>query len=227
LSKLRIWQLEAILNKISPLIDLGTAHWLDVGCGDGTAVNYLNKLKIHAIGIDPYTQQASDRIYKESIEDFLSHQPVLQFNVISLLDVIEHFTEPHTILHNLSARAKAGTRIIIKVPNKDSMLYSLAKILIPILPSIARKLFGRLYQINYPPPHYSYFDQTSLSELALANKLTIESSFFISETPIQHLYTRLGTLPFIRRVGALTTLVLLEAICPTSKRESMVFIARV
>jgi 2-polyprenyl-3-methyl-5-hydroxy-6-metoxy-1,4-benzoquinol methylase len=89
--------------------------------------------------------------------EHLSFQP----EVLTLLDVIEHFTPP-TLLGSLE-RLVAKLRpelVVVKVPVSSGLLYRTAAVLAACG---ANGPLEQLYQVGTWPPHYHYFSRNSLT----------------------------------------------------------------
>jgi 2-polyprenyl-3-methyl-5-hydroxy-6-metoxy-1,4-benzoquinol methylase len=105
-------------------------NYLDVGCGAG---DFLYKMKYFGMkchGIE-ISQEAASKIKKDfpikntetSNADFKSSY----FDVITMNHVIEHSLNPIKDLKNLNRMLKKKSILIVGIPNKDSLAFSIFK----------------------------------------------------------------------------------------------------
>lgn len=104
---------------------------LDIGCGSGLSLLEANALGANAFGIDvdPNTQLIADalglNVHIGTLRD--NPFPEIQFDLIVLNQVLEHIPEPQHTLMLLKKRLKSGGRLIICVPNRQSIWQYLFK----------------------------------------------------------------------------------------------------
>jgi len=98
---------------------------LDAGCGNGFFMQVLRDLGFHYVrGIDlsdPWLEQCRRKnlhVEKRAIEDI---QPEVQYDLILLMDVIEHVACPLSALRALRSSLAEGGRVYINVPICDSL----------------------------------------------------------------------------------------------------------
>lgn len=145
------------LRRFAPLEN---ARILDVGCGGGKWVRYLRKTGADAVGLEP-----SDALFQRFLcgegcffraetADFLrgGRGP---FDIITVLDVIEHVENPGDFLDDLSALLADGGIIALSTPDCGS--------------PHARAL-GRRWHF-YHKYHLSLFNRASLTRAAAAREL--------------------------------------------------------
>lgn len=92
---------------------------LDVGPGSCVMGSWLRENgvdNIYAVEIDQEAKILANTIYKEVSDDVQSYQNK-QFDLILLLDVIEHMTAPAEFLRRIDSMLKPGGQILISVPN--------------------------------------------------------------------------------------------------------------
>jgi 2-polyprenyl-3-methyl-5-hydroxy-6-metoxy-1,4-benzoquinol methylase len=101
---------------------------LDIGCGSGQFLYFLRKKGYkHARGIDldgrqvEIAQALGLEAEKVSIFEYLDRSE-LQFDVVAMLDIIEHFTrdELFPLLEAIVRGMRPGGRLIASVPNAES-----------------------------------------------------------------------------------------------------------
>ncbi|RYZ89079.1 MAG: class I SAM-dependent methyltransferase [Proteobacteria bacterium] len=229
LKDLRTYQYRLLIEEIG--LKQAFGNHLDIGCGDGLFVELCRHLReSESIGIDAYAPQHKPFIFRKSLEDYISdtsrESKDQKFDVISFLDVLEHFQNPSLTLNSVKKLMTPATTLIIKVPSKNSLLYRLAKIAARIIPQLARGTFIRMYQVNYPPPHYSYYNFVSLKSLLEQNGFEVEMHGYISETPLRTLKKRLWNIKKVYRPAAFVVLFLMQIFTPKSMYDGLYVTAR-
>lgn len=116
--------LNAYLNRLNCLVaEHSPHHLLDLGCGNGEIIRYLKKHhpSYHFVGIDRDSQALQRARQINSTEEFhlldVNHLEPLQerrFDLLLLLEVLEHLPEPEKTLREISRLNFQG--IIISVP---------------------------------------------------------------------------------------------------------------
>jgi hypothetical protein len=86
--------------------DMGATFVLDYGCGSGILVDYLNENGVQAYGYDPYSEK-----YNELKNNF--------YNLISLVEVIEHMTAPFEELDIIFKQLSEGGTVYIETSFSD------------------------------------------------------------------------------------------------------------
>jgi SAM-dependent methyltransferase len=142
-------------------------RWLDYGCGTGTLLRYFDsrqistaggKATVHVEGCDvgSFAARLIQDGYRIHGYDSLEQVPPGSFDVISLIEVIEHIPEPATTLALLSRLLKPGGLLILTTGN---------------LSSPAARWGGLSYRYLIPEIHISLFSPGSLSALYRAQGL--------------------------------------------------------
>jgi len=102
---------------------------LDIGCGVGWALQYCFKKGLQCVGFD--ISERAIRLAKNVLEkEILSlvadgeHLPFASssFDIVSSLGTIEHFSSPTKGLSEISTVSKAGSQILLVVPNSYWLL---------------------------------------------------------------------------------------------------------
>lgn len=83
---------------------------LDVGCGQGCFVQFLQEEGYQAIGYDAYIDAYADR-------EVLARQ----YDVVTSYDVIEHVDDPQAFLRQLVESLKPGGLLILGTPDADEI----------------------------------------------------------------------------------------------------------
>jgi SAM-dependent methyltransferase len=98
-------------------------RWLDVGCAFGYLLDAAKAQGFETTGIE----LAADalRYHAEKGEHRVVPDATalgsLQFDVISLIDVIEHFADPHALLASLSGLLSEGGLLVVMTPDPSSL----------------------------------------------------------------------------------------------------------
>ena len=174
----KIMQRLAAGNEIS---NQKRGKFLDVGCGEGFALSTLKGQGWDVCGID-YSSYGTDvhnpdcskflKIgdFTSLANEFVSAQE--EFDLIWLINVLEHAREPEVILKHLKDILAPGGVIAITVPNDFSELQKLF---------LSNGLVDSPYWIA-PPEHLHYFTAESLK--ALVGKSGFQCGDMLADFPI-------------------------------------------
>lgn len=128
---------------------------MDVGCGDGSAIQRLSKIGWEVCGVDfdsGAVAAASSKglnVKQGSLQDL--HLPDESLDVISLSHVIEHLSNPQATMEEIYRILKPGGKMFIATPNEKSLLH---------------KMFKSNWFALDPPRHLFIFNPKILRELA-------------------------------------------------------------
>jgi SAM-dependent methyltransferase len=164
--KLRAVGLAKFINKINS--GTGSKKIFEAGCMFGYLLEELknnHSVKGIEIGDDAvgYCNSKGLDVINISMENYLMNYEE-KFDYIILSHVFEHLLACDKILSQLADRLNAGGRIILCVPNSDS---------------ISRRLFGRYWGWWQVPVHINHFSKHSLHVLAGRCELQLEKSRFM------------------------------------------------
>lgn len=106
-----------VLNELESLPKESTI--LDIGPGSGLFGRLLGEAgfsEMDCVEIDREALEMAKEVYNEAVEneDQLSRK---QYDVLLLLDVLEHMTEPFDYLERILKFAKPGATVFVSVPN--------------------------------------------------------------------------------------------------------------
>lgn len=123
---------------------------LDLGCGDGLFLSILADKKFDVYGLDfdmKSVNVARNRGLGNIILSDLDNPAVIkrlpQFNIITMVDVLEHTTDPVKILRLYRQKLEKGGILVGTIPNRE-------------------RIFHELIGMDYPPHHFFRFDVDSL-----------------------------------------------------------------
>lgn len=218
----RTLQFEKILEKIKTLSILNSKEsiYIDIGAGRGHFVEFIKKkLNVNIIGVEPAIKKETPILKKGTLEDI-----EIQYDFVSLLDVFEHFKDPEETIKKIYSILKNDGYVCIKVPNKDSLIYQIAKSSV-FLKFFSSKILWRLYQIDFPPPHYNYFNKSSLNKM-IEKYFNVEECFYVSEVPIRGLFSRFWGIPFLSKLLIIPLAILYRTISIGKLNDGLVIIGK-
>ena len=113
-------------------LGIGGKDLLDVGCGLGGFVKQCNKLGFHACGIETssFAVQKCREQGLEVVEGQLSGMAFggRKFDVITLIEVIEHVTNPTNVIQQAASLLKSGGVVHVQTGNVDHAFSYLRRI---------------------------------------------------------------------------------------------------
>lgn len=92
---------------------------LDIGCGGGAIGHALKEngfKNLFAVEVDPPSRERAESIYKVVYDDLLKVEKK-DFDIIILLDVLEHLPDALSFLTKALEHLKPGGRLLISLPN--------------------------------------------------------------------------------------------------------------
>jgi 2-polyprenyl-3-methyl-5-hydroxy-6-metoxy-1,4-benzoquinol methylase len=154
---------------------------VEIGSGIGLLIHEARKAGFDATGIEPSRSlvAAGKRVLGVDLLNGTFPHPALaerRFDVVLLVDVIEHVSDPVALLRNAAAALNDGGVVIVVTPDVDSA---------------AARLLGQRWW-HFRLAHVGYFGSGTMAKAAAAAGLSIVTKrravwFF----PIQYLATRL------------------------------------
>lgn len=149
---------------------------LEIGCGAGQTLEMLKKKQqcSETVGIELFPEAAElskekvDLVHCMDVEKNSMPDNIGKFDLILLLDVLEHLVDPWTVLARLtSAHLAVGGRVIVSLPNARH--FSL------VLPLLCGK-FDYQERGILDKTHLRFFTRSSAANLLKNAGLTIEST---------------------------------------------------
>jgi 2-polyprenyl-3-methyl-5-hydroxy-6-metoxy-1,4-benzoquinol methylase len=169
----------AILKRLRPFTAPG-APLLDVGAASGIFLNLARNAGYKVSGIEPSAALVADaeklyglKLFCGTVEQFVAGE---KFAVITLLDVLEHVTDPGALLASLDRILAPGGMLVIVTPDIASLA--------------ARIMGGRWW--HYRVAHINFFNRRSLEWLLAKNGFkTVLRKRFAWNFSLYYLLTRL------------------------------------
>lgn len=180
-----------VRKEILPFIPRSVNKALEVGCGAGSTLVYLKTsgLVRYAAGFDINSEQLE--IAKKNGVDFVSTIDPLDikyefvkddFDIILLLDVLEHMIDPWTALKNITRHLTHNGRVILSIPNVQNL-----RVIVPLI-------FGKWEYKNagiLDKTHLRFFTRKSCVELVRQAGMRVIS---ISSNTETHYLPRIANL---------------------------------
>jgi 2-polyprenyl-3-methyl-5-hydroxy-6-metoxy-1,4-benzoquinol methylase len=118
----------AIYRSVAKLISTTAGRVIDVGCGQGNFINFLDLSKQQYIGADivRYPEFPQDRTFVESdLDTGKIKLPDNYAEVVCSIETIEHLENPRTFMRELVRITAPGGTIVVTTPNQLSLLSKL------------------------------------------------------------------------------------------------------
>jgi methionine biosynthesis protein MetW len=153
----------------SSLVPSLAENLLDVGCGDGTLLSLIRSQRsdlqltgvdFSIVGLAEARKKVPDASYLQVDANEAFPFADNTFDVVTVLDVLEHFLEPEKIL--IEAARVSKKYVIVSVPNFSS------------LPARLQVVFGTVPENNRPNKgHMYWFNRTALYHLLSQTRLDV------------------------------------------------------
>ena len=139
-------------------------QWLDVGCGGGEILRYLQKSNIIGVGIESdvneciFAANKGLNVYNYFIDIEKNNETInkliAESDVVSFINVIEHIENPVEFVKYISKRMHKGAMLVFEVPRHPSVA------------SFANQTCDHaVYRHIVSPIHLQVFSENSLSYL--------------------------------------------------------------
>jgi 2-polyprenyl-3-methyl-5-hydroxy-6-metoxy-1,4-benzoquinol methylase len=150
-----------------------TSTLLDIGCGNGDFIWLAQKRGWDVRGIELSQTAVDFAVQMRNLEVVLGASDQLpyednSFDVVTVLDVLEHLSNPAKVLESIFRVLKPGGALIVQVPNTPFQIFK----------ARAQKLKnGKKATTMATPLHLNHFDGNSLSNFAKHAQFNIEKIF--------------------------------------------------
>ena len=142
-------------------------HLLDVGCSSGALLAVAANLGFSVTGVEPASkaaqtaQGAGFNVFHGLLHE--AHFPDMEFDIVTLFELIEHIVDPVALLTECHRILKPGGVIVVNTPNADSWT--------------ARFMQERWegFSLVTMGGHISFFSPESMRALARASGLAVAS----------------------------------------------------
>jgi len=148
----------ATLARTKQRLRIGRPRLLDIGAGPGALIEEASQLGFEAEGLDHCADNVEAARAKglnvrlAAAEDLDDHAT---FDVITMMDIIEHVPDPMRILRAVHRALKPGGELVVYTPNHRATVVILAKLLDRMgVHYPVEEIFGR--------NHICFFDDRSL-----------------------------------------------------------------
>jgi len=181
---------------------------LDVGCGSGQFLAWMNSLGWQGIGLDPdgnAVRIAEDRFGVTAFEGTIENTCFSEnfFDALTMHHVIKHILDPVRALTECLRVLRPGGKLVIVTPNAESL---------------ASRLMSAAWLHWDPPRHLFVFSQRALHRLVIRSGFTVRESRTLARGACgTWVASRL-----LRRHGVLPAVCSLEG-TPLLKLESLLF----
>ncbi|WP_198324322.1 class I SAM-dependent methyltransferase [Methylococcus capsulatus] len=146
-------RVDRIFRTLSMEFDSEVKNVLDIGCWDGTLLEQLPEIWVrHGIELNKYAAEQARKkgltIFESKIENFVNDVG-LHYDIIFMMDVLEHISSPMAVLSRVAQLLVPGGLFIALTGNIETFA--------------ARFFGGAWYYVNYPE-HVSFFSGESLTK---------------------------------------------------------------
>ena len=163
----------------------GAGQWLDVGCGFGYVLDAARAagFAIRGIEPDPNAVRAARERLGDVVEQGTLGEATPPADVVSTLDVLEHFDDINVFAELVHRKTRALW--VIKVPSSEGLFFRIAH---------ALGLSGavkRLWQSEYEHPHTVYFDRATLTRFLGNHGFEVVAARYLDDVPAGTVVDRL------------------------------------
>lgn len=115
----------SILDNLEKFTFLKNKRLLDVGCGPGYLLEEATLKQMETFGVDIISQKKAINIFHGTLTQ--ANFPANSFDMITMVDVLEHLKDPLAQLKAVKKILKKGGLLVIVTPNKDSLWLQIKK----------------------------------------------------------------------------------------------------
>ncbi|MEN3044234.1 MAG: class I SAM-dependent methyltransferase [Candidatus Hydrothermales bacterium] len=166
---------------------------IEIGCGKGYFLNILKQIGYSVKGVEiskeasVYAQKKFNiEVFNGSIEEYTKFS-IEKYDLILLIDIIEHIKDPHSFMNSLKLISKKGTTLVIDTPNSESRDIHIYK----------EKFTG------FNPYHIRLYSLNSLTYLLKLYGFSILNYFYYSNGSINLFRERLRSFLYLFQVNTI------------------------
>lgn len=165
----------ALLSHLTDGLTVNGARLLDVGCDTGSLMTVArDKFGMDVMGVEILEEAAHIARQQHGLDVVVGQLdelelPAAGFDLITLVDVIEHAADPEALLNEVARLLRTGGRVYIETSNGDALMYSMGLSLHQVASSWSKGLLERLFA----PYHEFYFNQSTLARLVERSGLRV------------------------------------------------------
>jgi 2-polyprenyl-3-methyl-5-hydroxy-6-metoxy-1,4-benzoquinol methylase len=160
-----------VLGQLGEVDTTARPALLDIGAGQGALLEEAAALGYDTLGVDrcePLARRARARGLRVECKSAEELDGDARYDVVTMMDVIEHVPEPRRLLATARRLLKPMGRLVVYTPNHRGAVVVLAKALRAVGSSVAvREIFGG--------NHVCFFDDRSLPLALGAEGLTVDA----------------------------------------------------
>ena len=193
-NELRHWFLQSVFHRIWTFVDgditflrfKKSGKLIDIGCNEGRGLAVYKKNGFEVEGLEPNTRAAEKArkkgytVHTEPLNDFY---PPSMYDVAVLSNVLEHSTQPESLLKHSARILRPGGVLLISCPHARSW---------------QRTVFGKFWINWHVPFHISHFTQHILAKILneagfkIVLKKQKSPSLWVSQSIISRLFAEYG-----------------------------------
>lgn len=181
----------------------GKKRWLDIGAGAGLMCAEAQKqgFAVVAIEPDPAAQAMIRQLTRSEVVSSIAELPQSEYDVVSMLDVLEHIAaeDAGQLAQSVRALLRDNGLWVVKVPSSDGVFYRTAVAAKRLFPGMARLALERLWLVAYRSPHRMYFNEDNLGLFLSRNGFCVVFKRYDPTLTIQTILDRLTLDPTIPR----------------------------
>ncbi len=151
----RLWAYTRLVHLLPHWLGYHPQTLLDIGCGDGALIEVARMAGITSYGFEispSLIRLVQAQLGVDSVVSDLTCLPEKSYDIVTLINVLEHVPEPIKILQECKRLIKTGGMLLVHVPNIGG------------LP--ARLTRARWHQIE-PLEHFYYFHEHTLKHMLM------------------------------------------------------------
>lgn len=172
-----------ILRRLAKL-GFRNGRLLDIGAASGIFMNLARRAGFTVTGIEPSRQLAQEAAERYDVHPYCgtaeSYIAVERFDVVTLLDILEHLENPDSFMARVAELTTPGGMVVIVTPDIDSL---------------AARLFGRRWW-HYRTAHVNFFTLRSIEALLLRHGFAVrQRRRYAWHFSMAYLWTRLLPAP--------------------------------